>query len=120
MLVDLRSTGVISDNGWQQYTVEGADSLEEAAYLAVRFCHRFLHDGNHTWRAEDGCIRIFRTEDAVPPPITPVWARSDFKAGAAWFASTRYRAGEPGTKPYWNPYEKDNRYPVIRKGELPA
>ena len=91
--------------GWQPYEVE-ANSLEAAAYAAVRQSHEFLQDDNHTWQAgqrriswggEDvtfHSVRIYRNakSEAEHPYRGPACLSTDY-----WFA-VNYRAN-PAPRP---------------------
>lgn len=97
MLVDIHEGGVNNYAGWRQYSVDGCETLEDAAYAIVRHRHPFLTDDNHTWHADDGCVRVFRADSVSPPRIAPGWARHSYRAGAQWFTAVAFRAGVPGT-----------------------
>ena len=74
--------------GWRQYDVP-AETLEQAAYLAIRQAHEFLTDHNHTHQAVDRvtkwagqenrflAIEILRNENS-PTYTGPAWATTDY------------------------------------------
>lgn len=81
--------------GWQIYNVPVAETLEEAAYKAVRSSHDFLRDDNHThdagektleWGGQEirfKSVRIFRNavSERESPYSGPPALETDY-----WFA----------------------------------
>jgi hypothetical protein len=78
--------------GWCEYEIAGAESIEDAAYKAVRQSHKFLRAKNHTysigemkttWGGRDirwTSVLVFRGKGA-PAYTGPKWADTSY-----WFA----------------------------------
>ncbi|WP_162405129.1 hypothetical protein [Pseudoxanthomonas jiangsuensis] len=91
MLVELKH-----HYGWEQYEVD-AETIEEAAYKAVRTSHHFLNDTNHTYTSGDRVLKLGGQEHhfksvlvyravGAPAYSGPRWGETDY-----WFA-VEYRA----------------------------
>lgn len=52
--MDVKIRALAPDREWTKYSIEGAESLADAAYQAVRQkFSEWLTDSNHTYKAED-------------------------------------------------------------------
>ena len=70
--------------GYTTHKVRKGEDISNAMYRAVRECHDFLTDDNHTWERKDDYIRIIRNEKSTPiPSIAPDYYRDS----NVWFCS---------------------------------
>ena len=86
--------------GWQTYDIAGAESIDDAAYKAVRQSHEFLTDENHTHEAGErqstwggreirwNSVKVFRGDGAPayagPNGLeTPYWFAVEYREPAA-------------------------------------
>lgn len=83
--------------GWKSYNIQDVNSLEGAAYKALRKSHKFLTDDNHEfeikinvpieWAGKTSyynTIHIFKP-GKVPPPVSPLCPPALKLSGNIWF-----------------------------------